>query len=154
VALRTAPLVVVQRNSSSFDQRMAEFRRRRRAGGGVFLERAEIERRNPRTLTDLLRTVPGVRVLPQGTGFRYVSSHFRRVGEGTGQGTGSSHDGACDMMLYIDGLPFPSDGGEVDSRVRVEDIAAAEVYVSAGSVPRQFAGTSAACGVIVVWRGR
>lgn len=149
VALRTAPVVVVQRSSPAFDQRMAEFRRRRRAGGGVFLERAEIERRNPRTLTDLLRTVQGVRVLSQGSGFRYVTSHFRRLS----QAAGSSGDGTCDMMLYLDGQPFPVESGDADSRIRIEEIAAAEVYVSAGSVPRQFAGASAACGVIVLWRG-
>lgn len=148
VTLRNAPVVVVRRSSPAFDQRMEEFRKRRRAGGGVFLEQVEIERRNARTLTDLMRTVPGVRVLPQGTGFRYVTSHFRRLGDPTG----SPNDGACDMMLYIDGLPFPMDGGDVDSRVRIDDIAAAEVYVTAGSVPRQFAGASAACGVIVLWR--
>ena len=150
VTLRKAPVIVVQRSSPAFDQRMAEFRKRRRAGGGFFLERAEIERRNPRTLSDLMRTVPGVRVLDRGSGFRFVSSHFRRL---AGQPSGSSDDGVCDMMLYLDGQPFPVEGGDVDTRIRIDDIAAAEVYVSAGSVPREFAGLSAACGVIVLWRG-
>ncbi|HEX6942871.1 MAG TPA: hypothetical protein VF128_08070, partial [Gemmatimonadaceae bacterium] len=63
-------------------------------------------------------------------------------------------DGVCNMMLYLDGQPFPVEGGDVDSRIRVDDIAAAEVYVSASSVPREFAGQSAACGVIVLWRGK
>ena len=150
VALKApGPLVVVQRGEA-FDQRMAEFRKRRRAGGGFYIDKAEIERRNPRTLTDLMRTVPGVRVLDRGSGSRFVSSHFRRL---AGVPSGSPDDGVCDMMLYLDGQPFPVEGGDVDSRIRVDDIAAAEVYVSAGSVPREFAGANAACGVIVLWRG-
>jgi hypothetical protein len=149
VALREAPLVVVRRPSPAFDQRMAEFRQRRRAGGGVFLDRAEIEHRNPRTLTDLLRTVPGVRVQSYGSGFRYVSAHFRRLTPGMSDDTG-----ACDMMLYLNGQPFLADAGTADARVRVNELAALEVYVSAASVPREFAGASAACGVIVIWLGR
>ena len=148
VALRApGPVVVVQRVEA--DQRLAEFRKRRRAGGGFFIEKAEIERRNPRTLSDLMRTVPGVRVIDRG-GAHFVSSHFRRL---AGDPTGSPYDGVCNMMLYLDGQPFPVEGGDVDSRIRVDDIAAAEVYVSASSVPREFAGQSAACGVIVLWRG-
>lgn len=116
----------------------------------MFLERVEIERRNPRTLTDLMRTVPGVRVIAQGAGFRYVTSHFRRLADATG----SSNDGTCDMMLYLDGQPFPMESGDADVSIRIAELAALEVYVSAGSVPRQFAGVSAACGVIVLWRGQ
>ena len=149
VTLRTAPLVVVRREGSPFDQRMAEFRQRRRAGGGVFLERVEIEKRNPRTLTDLLRTVPGIRVVSTGSGYRYVSSHFRRFSEGAP----GPETAMCDLMMYVDGQPLPADGVEADVRIRVTELAAMEVYVSAGSVPRQFAGSSAACGVIMLWRG-
>ena len=150
VALREAPLVVVRRESPASDQRMAEFRRRRRAGNGFFLERAEIEKRNPRTVTDLLRTVPGIRVVAHGSGHRYVSSHFRRLSPEVSAG---AEAGMCDLMVYVDGQPFPMDGGDADSRIRVTELAAMEVYVSAGSVPRQFAGASAACGVIMLWRG-
>ena len=144
-ALRSAPIVVVQRNDASSNSQLTEFRRRRRAGGGVYLDQAELERRNARTLTDLVRTVPGVRVVPRPEGFRYVSSHFRRL---------SGDLGTCDMMLYLDGQPFPMETGDADTRIRVSDITAMEVYVTAGSVPREFAGPGAACGVILLWRGR
>jgi hypothetical protein len=76
--------------------------------------------------------------------------HFRRLGQDATTGDG----GTCDMMMYVDGQPFPTDGGDVDSRIRVNEITAMEVYVTAGSVPRQFAGLNAACGVIVIWRGK
>jgi hypothetical protein len=148
VTLRTAPLVVVRRNPAVADSRMSEFRRRQQAGGGgYFITRPEIEKRNPRSFTDLMRSVPGVRVIGYGGGFRYVSSHFRRLPSGV-------TDGNCDLMMYVDGQPFPIDNGDADARISITEIGAMEVYVSASSVPRQFAGATAACGVIVIWRGR
>jgi hypothetical protein len=62
-------------------------------------------------------------------------------------------DTACDMMIYLDGQPLLLEAGHADARVRVNEIAALEVYVSASSVPREYAGSTAACGVILVWRG-
>ena len=103
--LRKGPLIVVERSGTAFNERLAEFRRRRRLGGGYFLDRTEIDQRSARTFTDLMRTVPGVRVQTEGTGFRYVSSHFRRLPQA---GTGMIDDGACDMMIYVDGQPFRS----------------------------------------------
>ena len=143
VALRSAPLVVVQRSDAALNPQLAEFRRRRRAGAGVYLDRAGIEKRSARTLSDLLRIVPGVRVLATPNGFRYVTSHFRRL---------ASDDGTCDMMLYLDGQQLLIDTGDADARISVNEISAIEVYVTAGSVPREFAAPGAACGVIVIWR--
>jgi hypothetical protein len=57
-------------------------------------------------------------------------------------------------MLYLDGQPFPMETGDADTRIRVSDITAMEVYVTAGSVPREFAAPGAACGVILLWRGK
>jgi hypothetical protein len=151
VALRTGPVVMVARSATAFNERLTEFRRRRRLGGGYFIDRADIDKRNARTFTDLMRTVPGVRVQTDGTGFRYVSAHFRRLPQA---GTGMVDDGACDMMIYMDGQVFLVEPGHADARISVNEIAALEVYVSAGSVPREFAGTASACGVIVIWRGR
>lgn len=145
VALRPAPLVVVKVEAPPPDP-LAAFRYRKKMGGGSFIERADIERRNAKTLTDLLRTVPGVRVMIGVSGMRYVSSHFRRLSQGNSQ-----EAGLCDMMIYIDGQPFQGAASAAESRVRAEDIAAMEVYTSAGSVPREFAGRDAACGVIVIW---
>jgi hypothetical protein len=45
------------------------------------------------------------------------------------------------------------EAGDAEVRLPVAEIAAMEVYLSAGSVPRQFAGANAACGVIMIWRG-
>ena len=150
VTLRTGPVVVVERSSAAYDALLDEFRRRRRGGGGYYLDRREINLRNAATLTDLMRSVPGVRVQSEGTGFRYISAQFRRL---PSAGTGMIDD-ACDMMIYLDGQPILLEAGHADARVRVNEIAALEVYVSASSVPREYAGSAAACGVILIWRGR
>jgi hypothetical protein len=147
-ALQPAPLVVVQRRPPMSNTRLAEFNQRRRTGGGFYLDRAEITRRNPRTLTDLLRGVPGLRVIARSGGYTYTSTHFRRF-----PSPGGDVGNACDMMLYVDGQPFPIETGDADSRLPINDIGAIEVYVTAGSVPRRYAGPTSACGVILVWRG-
>ena len=146
-ALKLAPVVVVVQKPAAVDPRLADFRRRRTSGGGVFIDRAEIERRNPRTLTDLMRGVQGVQVRTRGGATRYVSTHFRRIS----QGAVSDDDGTCEMMIYLDGQPYSLDGGDAEIRVRVDALAAIEVYVSAASVPREYAGANAACGVILLW---
>jgi len=148
VTLRVAPAVVVQVDGPPPDSRLTDFRQRRRQGNGTFFDRAEIERRNPRVLSDLLRNVPGVRLENFQGGLRYVSGRFRSLSPEAGSG-----NGACDMMIYLNGQPFPSDAGTSDARIRVTEILAVEVYVAAGSVPREFAGTNAACGVILIWLG-
>jgi hypothetical protein len=136
VTLRNGPLVVVERSATAFDARLTDFRRRRRVGGGYFLDREDIDKRRPRTLTDIMRMVPGVRVQSEGTGYRYLSAHFKRVPQA---GTGMVDDGTCDMMIYLDGQVLLVESGHADSRILVNEIAAMEVYVSAASVPRQFA---------------
>ena len=140
--------IVVQVDGPPPDSRLTDFRQRRRLGNGTFIDRAEIERRNPRVLSDLLRNVPGVRLENFQGGLRYVSGRFRSLTSSAGSGNGS-----CDMMIYLNGQPFPSDAGTSDARIRVTEILALEVYVAAGSVPREFAGTNAACGVILIWLG-
>jgi len=149
VVLRQRPVVVVQRQPGMRSTWLDEFQRRRRAGNGVFFDRSDLVARNAQSLADVLRTVPGVRVLMGNQGNRYVSARFRRLGPPIDGDDGS----ACEMMFYVDGQPFPVETASADVRIRVSEIAAMEVYASATSVPRQFAGATAACGVIVIWRG-
>jgi hypothetical protein len=152
VALRVAPVVVVRGGGGPPpDLRLAGFyTRRRMGGGGTFLDRSDVERRSARLLSDMMRGVAGVRVVSLGSQMRYVSAHFRRLS----QNVDDQSAGLCDMMLYIDGQPFQGDATAADARVRMTEVVGIEVYVSAASVPREFAGQSAACGVIVIWLGR
>ena len=150
----------------------AGFDERRRRGQGYFVDRSTIERVKPQALADLLRGIPGVKVVASSQGYRYLSTTAKpstinsstatktdiekaRV-ENQGKDaavvnyTGSEQ--GCDLMIYVDGLPFTVNEGDVDVLLRASDIVALEVYTTASSVPRQFAGFKAACGVVLIWR--
>jgi hypothetical protein len=149
---------------------------RRDTGGfkGHYITRADIERRNPRAITDLLDDIPGARVLYTEPGKRSV--RFNRQDTGGG-GTGPTQRNAfsastpgesgCEPDLYIDGhryrnssSPMVTDGGrtplhfapktnKVDDfdAVSIAAVEAVEVYVGART-PIQFSST---CGVVLVW---
>jgi hypothetical protein len=127
------------------------FEQRRKSGQGFFLDQEGIRRRGGQTLADLLRGVPGVRLVPAATGYHYEST--RSADAGAGAFAGNEPLDRCEMMFYVDGQPFLIEEGAVDSNVRSAQIAALEVYASAATVPKQFAGARAACGVIVIWLG-
>ena len=141
------------------------FDERRIRGQGFFLDRADIDKRAPHTLADLLRGVPGVRVTPSGTGYRYQASASNALSiqsstpaksaytsPGGAQVTLNAEERGCDLMVFVDGVPFVGDEGALDQQINVRDVAAIEVYPTSSSVPREFAGSRAACGVLVIWR--
>lgn len=115
----------------------AGFYARRSAGFGAFLTRQEWERRDPRLPSDLLRMVPGLRVVPSGNGLDYVVLDRRN----------------CRVRYFLDGARLNSTF-RLDE-IPVQWIEALEVYRGPAEVPAQFRGFSATerggCGVIVIW---
>lgn len=120
-------LVEGQRRRPAF---MEGFESRRRTLGGTFFSREEIESRVLLEFTDLLRMVPGARVVPV-----YPYGHSVRF------------RGRCVPEVWVDGTRVMSTS-DLDSFLRPEDLEAVEVY-SGAQLPAQF-GPSA-CGAIVVW---
>jgi hypothetical protein len=89
----------------------------------------------------MLRTVPGLRVVPAGDGTNVIQS---------------SRDptGGC-VTFYVDGSPWQQmTPGDLDTFVRPEEVAALEVYNGA-TTPAQFqqAGNSG-CTTVVIWTQR
>jgi len=135
-----------------------EFHRRRERGVGQFLTREELEVRQPFRFSDALRMVPGVRVVPM------PKNPERPLGPGTGKYTvrirGLSNrigPQGCPPVLYLDGIRMGSiddaeDGGP-DMLMFPHDIEGIEVY-SPATVPAEYGGSDAGCGVIVVWKKR
>jgi hypothetical protein len=115
------------------------FEQRRRFGGGKFVDRAAIARRNPMFTTDLLQGMAGVDVRPIGIGRIVLMRNF--MGE------------LCIPTLYIDGARYqPQDIKELDALMDPYRIGGMEVYPRAAQAPLQFAGTMKdGCGVIVIW---
>ena len=115
------------------------FTQRKKMGGGYYMDGDQITQRAPNMLTDLFRTIPGLRVVPSGNGIDYTVESARQV------------TGSC-VKYFVDGAPFEAVfPGDVDRILPPNEIAAIEVY-NGISVPAQFqmAGQSS-CAAIVMW---
>jgi hypothetical protein len=111
--------------------------RKRSSAGGYFIDPETIEKRHAMLFTDLLRTVPGVRVSSQN-------------GQATVESTRSAQGGGC-VTMWVDGAQWQSlDAGDMDSFVRPEEVVAIEVY-NGISVPPQFTTIGQNCAAVVVW---
>ena len=118
--------------------RMADFNRHRVNGQGIYLDRAELEKRRTPRLSDVLRRLPGVRVVTDRTGRTLL-----RMGR-------SSSGRDCPPEFWIDGVRAQMLG--VDD-VPVSDIEALEVYRGPSGLPPEFNSrfTNAQCGAVIIW---
>ena len=113
--------------------RLAAFERRRRAGWGHVLTPADIERRHPLRLTDLFRTIPGVRVVPSGAFGNMILLR------------------GCPPTVFLNGVRLGEGAaGDLDLLASTTEITAVEVY-TASMRPAEFWGNS--CGSVVLWAG-
>jgi TonB family protein len=133
VAYELDPVVV--RSNEIETGPFAEFHRRRRHGPGRFITRAEIESRDPTRLTDMLRSVPGIRFVPA----RFDASAMRMRGA------------QCPPLVFVDGTML---GGEFDIDIlHPSTVEGVEIYMGISTVPPQFRGPrgEGVCGAVVVW---
>ena len=113
------------------------YTQRKKQGFGYFVSGDDLAKRAPNLLTDVFRTIPGLRVVPSGND--YVIQSTRNA------------LGGC-VKYWIDGSSweaiFP---GDVDRIIPPWEVGAIEVY-NGTSVPAQFqmAGQSS-CTAIVIW---
>jgi hypothetical protein len=130
------PELVVKGEKPPPPVKMTGFYARRGSGQGHFVTREEIEKRQPRVLTDMLRNVPGLRITCDGGSCRARSfAETRRF------------MGACPIQYFLDGLPFLGDVDELTPD-QVEGI---EIYRGSASIPPEFNSGTAMCGVISMW---
>lgn len=112
--------------------------RKRSSTGGHFIDPDQIERRRAQLFSDLLRTVPGIRVNMVGNQAQLVSTRS------------ASGGGGC-VTVWIDGSEWRQlDAGDVDSFVRPGEISAIEVYPGT-NVPPQFSTIGQSCAAVVAW---
>lgn len=115
---------------------LQEFYRRKEIGLGWFIGPGDIERRKPQRPSDLLRTVPGVEVMPVRFGKSFV--RFRRA-------VGNRR---CEPALFVDGVHTKAmDLDDIDR----SDLLALELYRGPGEIPAEFTRGSGNCGAIVAW---
>ncbi len=116
------------------------FTERERSLSGYFLDAEEVMRRGPNMLTDVFRTVPSLRVVPNGP-YDYDVQSARSTMLG----------GNC-VKYWIDGTPYQAVfPGDVDRMIPPYQVAGIEVY-NGSSVPIQFSSANSGnCAVIVIW---
>ncbi|WP_310571695.1 TonB-dependent receptor plug domain-containing protein [Gemmatimonas sp.] len=118
---------------------MAGFYKRLQAGGGRYFTQAEIEKRQPNRMSDLLRSVPGIRIEPRG-----FENKVRIRGS------------RCSPLVWIDGQGLFAAEFDLDA-VDPRSFEGIEVYSGPASVPIEFQGNqrmSSACGTIILWSRR
>ena len=131
-----SPVEVVSAREEGL-QKVGYLDRKRTSAGGYFIDPEALEARRATQFTDLLRTVPGIRVTGN-QGQVYITSTRSATGSG------------C-VTVYVDGAAWQQLGaGDLDSFVRPEEIAAIEVY-NGTSVPPQFTTAGSSCTAVVVW---
>ena len=114
------------------------FEGRRRAGVGRFVTPQDIERRGVTFVSDIFRTVSGVRVDVDSSG---IEKRILMRG---------AH-GLCAPAIYLDGSHIDGiTAGDIDVWVKPKDIAGIEVYPDA-SAPPQYQVALSGCGSILIW---
>lgn len=146
-ALLLAPLEVIARREAQQSAVLADFRHRMERGAGYYITRADIERRNPLFVTDMLLDVPGVRASSSGRGSRRILHMARTAGW------------QCALQLFVDGVlmtPRVAAMGDVsiDDLVSPGSVEGIEVYRGLSTVPAEFYNDNARCGVIAIWTRR
>ena len=131
--LQVAPVVIAARSRGIGPMR--GFYERRERGVGHFFTAEDIERRHPRAVSDLLRTLPGTRV-------NYIS----------GQSVITFRGMRCPPLIWVDGAPATA--GYLDPDLfTVTTLAGIEVYPGPATVPAELSWMrgKSTCGVIALW---
>ncbi|MEO8560539.1 MAG: carboxypeptidase regulatory-like domain-containing protein [bacterium] len=115
------------------------FTERSRGPFGSFMNEARIKSMRLTTATDLLRTMPGVQIIPT------VSA---RGGIITTRGA-NLFNTPCMPDVYVDGVQVPDGAASLDLYARPTELVGIELYVDMASVPVQY--HRGACGAVVVW---
>lgn len=143
--------IVVDVEARNLALAQAGFYERRDRGLGLFVTREEIERRRPMVTTDVLRSLPGVRVTQTS---RFGSTAQAVVLRGGTRTEARGPDG-CGPEIWLDQVRLTREegGGPVplDRYVVPEEIEALEIYRTPAEVPAQYSTRESSCGVIVVW---
>jgi hypothetical protein len=162
-AILLAPLTVVARRNKRTDPVTESFHHRMaRATSGHFISRQQIEQARPFNLSDLLATVPGVRLGPSmGAGGRMV--YMARA---------LPREGGCPPQVFVDGrlmngrvltdvgtsqrgnrvMGFRTDPGvRIDEFISIQSVEGVEIYSGISGVPAELYTPDARCGVIGIW---
>ena len=117
------------------------FADRKKSGMGYYLDADQLKTRQTVQFSDMLRTVPGVRVQPGGNGTNVITSSRNPTG-------------GC-VTFYVDGAPWQQmTPGDLDTYVRPEEVAALEVYNGSTTTAQFQQPGLTGCTTVVIWTER
>ena len=129
--------IVVRTDRINYSGRLAGYYQRLESrNGGYFIPRDQIDRENPRLLSQLLTHVPGVNATRMRTGGGGVRMRGRN----------------CWPIVWLDGLPMGA--GEVDlDAFPPSTIQGIELYLGSTTAPMRYIATRdlSSCGTILLW---
>lgn len=126
-----------------FSKNLAKFQtNRERNLGGVFVGPKEVERFRGMRFSNLIQSIPGVRLSYQ-QGFSILMDY-----KGTDDGQSA---GLCVPSFYIDGQRSQYTAGEIEGLYRADELAGVEVYARGNQRPMEFQDMNSHCGAIVIW---
>lgn len=143
VTMRLSPLaldlqrVVVHAKRVNYSGRLAGYYERlERHSSGYFITREQIDRDNPRMLSQVLLSIPAVR-------------SQRIVGGGVGVRMRGRN---CFPLVWLDGMPMPSADVDLDA-FPPSSIQGIELYLGSTTAPLRYTGNrdQSSCGTILLW---
>jgi hypothetical protein len=128
---------LVIQDAAPISRRLDQFEAHRKMGSGHFITRAQILRRDPMLLSDMLRTIPGTVLIPTSATGRALL-RFSRAGMG------------CPPQYYVDGIMLT--GYNIDD-MPVSDVEAIELYSGIAGLPAEYARArgNRDCGTVAIW---
>ncbi|MDQ6736675.1 MAG: Plug and carboxypeptidase regulatory-like domain-containing protein, partial [Gemmatimonadota bacterium] len=112
-----------------------EFLARARSGMGHYLMGGDERLKTAVTVTDAMRNIAGVNIVPSGEFGNVILLR-----------------GRCTPVVYVDGVEMHDGYQSVDDIVPPQQVAGIEVYTGLGEAPIQY--TTNGCGVVLVWTKR
>ena len=129
-----------------------EFDERRARGGGHFITRDELAKWPGKKMGDVLRGVPGMRILanPRNRGEAFA---INSRGVITMRGANPT----CYVQMYIDDVAVFSGGSQSPynlNSLSAPEIEGIEFYQGGSSIPAKYNRAGSACGVLLIWTRR
>lgn len=157
--------VTVRGTASDTRDAPSEFTQRMANGQGTYFTAADIERLRPRRVSDMLRRVPGLAVLPNGeifSGRGVVTINSKACAHGmpvyvdrvqVGGGSTGDPSSITDDALHRkpDWLSPTATSRSMIDGVKPQDIAGIEVYKGPATTPASVPGMTSSCGSILIW---
>ncbi|HET7462459.1 MAG TPA: Plug domain-containing protein [Longimicrobium sp.] len=140
------------RSPALIPERMKPFYRRRDhgPGGGRFIDRDGLEQIGSPTLVDVLRRLPGTRIIHAGA----AMEDYLATGGAPGPHALTHAPQPCYAQIFVNGLRMFAQGHGTPPDLNlfnVNDIEALEYYAQPSATPVEFRTLDSDCGTLVLW---